>query len=180
MAGELFLIALGEEIDLVVLLPQGFVEVVHLLNEGLLDQLRQSPHVGDAVLCFSDQPRPCRPCVFFVVDVSVSELVLEPCCEFLQSLYFGILLTLDVLQLGSQCALYCFLKRDGGLQFADLPLQFLLDVSVLPLYALEFLGEGFLESLALLLTLVGALRSQLLLLVSEVLTTLLLGLELSP
>lgn len=63
-----------------------------------------------------------------------------------------------MLQLGSQCALYSFLKRNSGLQFTDLSLKLLLDVSVLPLDAFQFLGEGFLECLAFLLTLVGALR----------------------
>lgn len=83
MTGELFLIALSQEINLVVLLPQGFVEVVDLLNEGLLDQLGQPPHVSDAVLCFSYQLRPCGSCSFFVLDVGVSELILKACCELL-------------------------------------------------------------------------------------------------
>lgn len=97
MTGELFLIAFREEVNLVVLLPQGFVEVVDLFNEGELDQLGQSSHVSDAVFSFGDQLCPCCSCIVLVLDVSVSEFILESCCEFFKSLYFGILLTFDVL-----------------------------------------------------------------------------------
>lgn len=82
MAFELFLIAFREEIYLVVLFPQGFVEVVDLFNEGLLDQLGQSPHISDAIFRFSDQLGPCCSCIVFVLDVSVSEFILESCCKF--------------------------------------------------------------------------------------------------
>ena len=82
MAGQLLLIAFREEVYLVVLLPQGFVEVVDLFNEGLLDQLGQSSHVGNAVFRFVDQLGPRCPCVVFVLYVSVAQLVLETGGQF--------------------------------------------------------------------------------------------------
>lgn len=54
MGLKLLLIALQQEGNLFVFLPQGFVEVVNLFEQGLLDGLGQSSDIADSVLRLPD------------------------------------------------------------------------------------------------------------------------------
>ena len=74
---ELLLVALQQEGYLLVLLPQGFVEVVYLFEESLLDGLSQPAYVADPVLGLIDELGACLAGVFFVTDVGLAELILE-------------------------------------------------------------------------------------------------------
>ena len=74
---ELLLVALQQEGYLLVLLPQGLVEVVYLFEESLLDGLSQPAYVADPVLGLIDELGACLASVFFVTDVGLAELILE-------------------------------------------------------------------------------------------------------
>ncbi len=85
MGLQLLPVTVNQKGDLDILLPESLVEIVDFFHQGLLDQLAQSSHVADSILSLIDQLRPCLSSISLVLNVGVSQLVLEVADEFLES-----------------------------------------------------------------------------------------------
>jgi hypothetical protein len=106
--------------------------------------LAQLPNITNSVLRFRNQLLPIGNGPVLIAAVGLSQLVPEFTDQILESPNFLILFALDMLKFGSQRTLYGLLVNDGTPQLFDLPLELLLQVSVLPLYVLYFqIQAGF-------------------------------------
>lgn len=126
MGLQLTFVTLDQEVDLLVLLEKGCVQVVDFLQKSLLNQLTQLPNVTDSVFRFRDQLLTIGNSPVFVAAMRLPDLIPEIADKILESGYFFVLLALDMLKFGSQCIFYGFLVRNGSLELFDLPFELLL------------------------------------------------------
>ena len=130
---QLPLIALSQELGFVVLFLQSCVQVVDLSRQGGLNQLSQTPHVGNAVLSLRDELGTLTVAALVAGLLDRVDVVAQLSGQLLQAINLLVLFAFDVLKLGVKSVLNGFFHGDGRLQLVDLLAQLLLNVPVVVL-----------------------------------------------
>ena len=163
MGLQLFLIAFGQELCLVIFLFEGGIKVVDFCSQGGFDELTQSPHIWNTVLSFIDKLRSLTvqslvACLFDGVHV-----VAEMGGELLESINLLIFLAFYMLEFWVESVLDGFFHGYSWLELIDFFTQFILDIPMMILEIAHLLIVPLFQLLPFLLTLIASLAPQLLL-----------------